>query len=149
MTSPVEESSTDTSKSLSFSGKPPSRFLLALPAALFVVGCGVMAFEMIMNTARGVGIMTLTMHLVAGGVLMVILGIPFAYQMHTTGNDKGLALGISLWVLVGLFNLGTLMSYWPLRLAIAANKAKLVGIHRSLGPDEARSMVGGGGVVPV
>lgn len=105
-----------------------------------------MAFEMVMNSARGVGMMTLTMHLFAGGILMLVLGIPFAYQMHTTRNDKGLALGASLWILVGLFNFGTLMTYWPLRLAIASNESKLLEVHRSLGSGESRLVAGNVGI---
>lgn len=105
-----------------------------------------MAFEMVMNAARGIGMTTLIMHFLAGGILLAVLGTPFAYQMHTTGNDKGLALGITLWIVVGLFNLGTVMTYWPLQLAISLNEAKLLEVHRSLGSNESRLVAGSVGL---
>lgn len=99
-----------------------------------------MALDMAMNAARGVGVTSLIMHLVGGAILLAILGLPFGYQMHASGNRKGLTAGVMLWVLVGLFNFGTMASYWPLRLVIMANEARLLEIHGSLASDETREL---------
>lgn len=83
---------------------------------------------------------TLIVHLITGAIFLLILAIPFAYQMHTTENAKGMVAGVMLWILVGLFNLGTVISYWPLRIVIAVNESRLMEIHGSLKPYEARDL---------
>lgn len=116
------------------------RIVTALPTALFVVGCLLMVFEMVMNSARGVGVTTLMMHLVAGCLLLVIIGIPFAYQMHSSGNGKGLLAGVFFWLLIGLLNFGTMATYWPLKLVIAANQDEFLEIHDHLKIDEIKDI---------
>jgi hypothetical protein len=114
-----------------------SRFLSRLPLLLFLLGCGLSLFDLSMQSARGIGLGLIFYHLIGGALFLLVLGIPFAYQAHTTGNGKALLSATLLWIVVGMVNFATVLTNWPLKLSLGAYGDDLIRMQQGLKPGEA------------
>jgi hypothetical protein len=119
---------------------PSSGFVRRLPLGLFLTGCLLTLFQMFTATAGAVGVTDIFFQLIISSLLLVVLAMPVGYQMHASGNGKGIFFAFLLWTGVALFNLTGLLTSWPVKLTIASKKQDLVQLHKELQPDEVRPL---------
>lgn len=93
-----------------------------------------------MITARAIGVTDIFFQLLLSSLLLLVLAIPFGYQMHTAGNGKGILFAFLLWTIVSLFNLATLATSWPVKLSLSSQERELLQVHNQLQPDEIRAL---------
>jgi hypothetical protein len=95
---------------------------------------------MFMATARATGVTDIFFQLIISSLLLVVLAIPFGYQMHASGNGKGVLFAFLLWTGVGLINFAGLLTSWPVKLTIANKKQDLLQLHSEMQPEEIRPL---------